>query len=68
MAVVHTTEPVIEHHHVEDNSDATGWVIGLVALAIVAFLFFYYAVPALTNNAANSVQVPSTIDVNLNNK
>ena len=64
MAVVHRVEqvePVHDHH-----DSGTGFLLGVIALAIVAFLFLYYLLPVLRSSMAGpQINVPSQVDVNL---
>jgi LPXTG-motif cell wall-anchored protein len=54
-----------------DSSGATGLMIGLVLLAIFAFLMFFYGLPALRNTTQQApsnvnVDIPDKVDVNVN--
>lgn len=45
-----------------------GMIVGLIALILVAYLFFVYGLPALRNVqlGAPQINVPAQIDVNVN--
>lgn len=55
----------------QDNSSATSMLVGFLVLAAIAFLFFFYGLPALRNatqqapNGVN-VEIPKEVDVNVN--
>jgi hypothetical protein len=64
MAV--TEEHVVEHHH---EGSSMNWLIGLILLAVVLFLLYYYGLPALRSGSggqSSGTTVPSQIDVNVN--
>jgi len=55
----------------QDNSSATGLMVGLVLFIAFAFLFFYYGLPALRNATQQApsgvnVEIPKEVDVNVN--
>lgn len=65
MALV-TREPIIHEHYNTDSASGTGFVVGVIILAIVAFLLFYYGLPILRSSTTPQINVPGQIDVNLN--
>lgn len=66
MALV-SREPIIHEHYNTDSASGTGFVVGVIILAIVAFLLFYYGLPVLRNSTNTpQINVPGKIDVNLN--
>lgn len=64
MAISDTSS---HEHVVEKDSNAASLLIGFIILLILGVLFFYYGLP-LISQAVNrpAVQVPSQIDVNVN--
>ncbi len=69
MAVLQTTEPVVEHHYHEDSGSGMSFILGFILLVIAAVLFFYYLWPAMRNSTSlPQVSVPRSIDVNINRK
>jgi len=44
---------------------SAGTIFALLIVALLAVLFFVYGLPAIQNAASPSVNVPSTIDVNI---
>ncbi len=51
----------------ETQSDSgLGMIIGIVFLAVVAFIFFVYGLPAIRSIRSPQVNIPSKIDVNIN--
>lgn len=55
-----------EHHHGTDSGSGVGTMLGIILLVVLAFLLFYYGLPAI-RNAGTNVNVPGKIDVNVNN-
>jgi hypothetical protein len=54
------------HHH-DETSAGLGWVVGLMLLIALAFLLFYYGLPAFRGAATTpQINVPGQIDVNMN--
>lgn len=53
-----------------DNSGGPlGIIIGVVVLAVIAYLVYVYGLPALRQTQVTpQINVPSTIDVNVNQK
>ena len=50
-----------------DNSGGPmGWIIGLVVLLVVGYLVFVYGLPAIRQMGTPQVNIPSKIDVNVN--
>jgi hypothetical protein len=66
MAVVRETQ--IEHIHHDSGNNGNGFLLGIIVLAVVIFLLFYYGIPALRSvgTSAPQVNVPGKIDVNVN--
>lgn len=67
MATIVNTTPAATN----DSGSGSQFLIGAIVLLVVAFLFFYYGLPAMRNAAApaqqgTSIQVPDQIDVNVN--
>lgn len=60
--VINTPQPA------SDQSNGMGMIIGLVVLVVFGFLFYVYGLPAIRQMKVGSPQVniPSTIDVNVN--
>lgn len=62
-------EPEVVHEHYHENSSSgnnAGLLIGIVLLAIMAFLFIYYGLPAIRSIGSPTVNVPRSIDINVN--
>jgi hypothetical protein len=58
---------VIHEHGADTSSSGTGLILGLIILLVLAFLLFYYGLPALRGASSGpSVNVPGQIDVNVN--
>jgi hypothetical protein len=54
-----------------DNSGVTGLIVGLIVVAFLAFLFFFYGLPAFRNATQKAptnvdVEVPKDINVEVN--
>lgn len=49
-----------------DSGGGMGMIIGLVVLVVLAYLFFVYGLPALKQIGSPQINVPSEIDVNIN--
>lgn len=52
-----------------DTGSGMGFLIGVLMFALLAFLFFFYGVPALrglSRSASPQITVPDKIDVNVN--
>lgn len=63
MAVIVNT-PTQAH---DDRSNLLGTILGLILLAVLAYLFIVYGLPALRGGTqAPQLNVPSQIDVNVN--
>jgi hypothetical protein len=58
----------VEHvDHVHNNSGSgMGFLLGIILLLVVLFLIFYYGLPYLGRATNPQVNVPGTIDVNVN--
>ena len=55
----------------QDNSNATGMLVGLVFFIAFAFLFFFYGLPAMRNATQQApsgvnVEIPKEVDINVN--
>jgi hypothetical protein len=61
---------IINNPDRSDNAGGVGVLVGLLAIIILAVLFFVYGLPALRHSSApqNSatVNVPDKVDVNVN--
>lgn len=67
MATIVNTTPAAP----SDSGSSAQFLIGAVLLLVLAFLFFYYGLPAIRTATApaqqgTSIQVPDQIDVNVN--
>ena len=51
---------------VEQTDGGMGMIFGLIVLAAVVFIFFVYGLPAIRNIGSPQVNIPSKIDVNVN--
>jgi hypothetical protein len=50
----------------DTSNNAMGMVLGLILLLLIAFLFFAYGLPSLSNQSATpQVNVPGKVDVNV---
>lgn len=43
-----------------------GMIVGLVSLTVIAYLFFVYGFPAIKKMSSPQINIPSQIDVNIN--
>lgn len=62
---------VESHVHTQDSTSSSGmgFLLGVIVLLIALFALIYYGLPLLQNASTTpSIQVPSTVDVNLNQK
>jgi len=57
-----------EHHDATADNSGSGFLVGMILLAVVLFVLFFYGLPLLQSAATPQVSVPSQIDVNLNQK
>lgn len=67
MATIVNTTPAAP----SDSGSSASFLIGSILLLVLAFLFFYYGLPAIRSASApaqqgTSIQVPDQIDVNVN--
>lgn len=64
MAVVHHVHERTNTH----DGGGTGLIMGVILLLVVAFLLFYYGIPALNRVGTSTPQinVPEKVDVNVN--
>lgn len=67
MTTIVNTPPAVN-----DSGGNMGMIIGLIVLIVMAFLFFFYGLPAIKNIGATQINipapqinVPSKIDVNV---
>ena len=53
-----------------ESSNGIGTILGIVLLAIIAFLFLFYGLPMLRGQVptGSQVNIPSKIDVNVQGK
>ena len=49
-----------------DSGGGMGMIIGLIALIVVAYLFFVYGFPAIRQMGTPQINIPGKIDVNVN--
>lgn len=60
---------IIRDSHTTETESTGGFLLGLVILVALLGLFFYYLLPYVqTAFTAPSVNVPASIDVNINQK
>lgn len=58
---------VVNNPPPSDNSGGPmGMIVGLIVLLVVAYLFIVYGLPAIQHMGTPQVNVPSKIDVNIN--
>jgi len=50
---------------VADSNNGMGMIVGLIALFVVAYLFFVYGFPAIRQMGSPQINIPSKIDVNV---
>lgn len=60
-----STHVVHEHYDGDSKGTGMGVMIAVVILAILAFLFLYYGLPAFRSASSPQVNVPGQIDVNV---
>lgn len=58
--IVNTPAPAAE------SDNGMGMVFGLIVLAAVLFIFFVYGLPAIRRMGSPQINIPSKIDVNIN--
>ena len=51
-----------------DSTGGMGIIIGFIALFVVAYLFFIYGFPAIRQMGSPQINIPSKIDVNVQQK
>jgi len=68
MAVVREVEHIHDHTEpvYQNNSNATGLIVGIIVLLAILFLIFAYGLPRLGALRSPSVSIPNQVDVNLN--
>lgn len=52
----------------DSGGNGIGFLVGIIVLALIAYLFFVYGIPAVQRGASMSaptVQVPSELNVNV---
>ncbi len=59
--IVNTPAP-----NTQTNGGGMGIIITVVILAVVLFIFFVYGLPAIKNIGSPQINIPSTLDVNIN--
>lgn len=58
---------VIHEHATENQGSGIGFFLGMIVLAVLLLLFFYYGLPILRQSTQNpQINVPGQIDVNIN--
>ena len=50
----------------EKSDGGMGYIVGFIVLAIVLFIFFVYGLPAIRQIGSPQINIPSKIDVNIN--
>ncbi len=50
----------------KESGGGMGMIIGLIVLIVVVFLFFVYGLPAIRQMGTPQINIPSKIDVNIN--
>ncbi len=50
----------------EKSDGGMGMMIGLIVLAAVVLIFFVYGLPAIRQMGSPQINIPSKIDVNIN--
>lgn len=66
---VHHTDRVERHVVERSEGGGMGFLIGLLAIVILAVLFFVYALPALRNTGTRggtNINVPDRINIDVN--
>ena len=51
---------------VADSNGGMGMIVGLIALFIFTYLFIMYGLPAIRQVGSPQINIPSKIDVNVN--
>lgn len=51
---------------VAESDNGMGMIIGLVFFAILGVIFFVYGIPAIKRLSSPQINIPSKIDVNIN--
>jgi hypothetical protein len=59
---------VHDHYDAPDRTGSSNTLIGIILLAVVLFMLFFYGLPMIRNAATPQFNVPSKVDVNLNQK
>ena len=50
----------------DSSGGSMGWVVVLIIVLVLAFLVFYYGIPAIRSVSTPQINVPKSIDVNVN--
>jgi len=50
----------------KESGGNMGMIIGFIVLIVVAYLFFMYGFPAIKQIGSPQINIPSKIDVNIN--
>ncbi len=58
--IVNTPAPAAQ------SDEGMGMIIGLIVLAAVVLIFFVYGLPAIKRISSPQINIPSKIDVNIN--
>lgn len=59
---------VHKHHDATADGGSSNFLIGIILLAVVLFLLFFYGLPMIRSAATPQTSIPSKVDVNLNQK
>jgi hypothetical protein len=59
---------VHDHYDAPQSSGSSNTLIGIILLAVVLFLLFFYGIPLIRSAATPQIGIPSRVDVNLNQK
>lgn len=49
-----------------ESDGGMGMIVGFLILAVVLFIFFVYGLPAIRRIGSPQINIPSKIDVNIN--
>ena len=58
--IVNTPAPAAQ------SDGSTGMIVGFIVLAAVLFIFFVYGLPAIRHMGSPQINIPSKIDININ--
>lgn len=59
---------VVHNHPTENANSGSGFLLGVILLIIFVLFLLYYGLPLIRNTATPQLNVPSKIDVNVNQK